>query len=84
MQSKRNLAILVINYSGRRGRGEVEGEAGRRWGLEDIGGSHGFHRGTEGELVVANEYEKAVYKKLTALSLQHLSLSRLLNTQITV
>lgn len=39
MQSKRNLAILVINYSGRGGRGE----AGRRWGLEDIGGSHGFH-----------------------------------------
>ena len=38
MQSKRNLAILVINYSGRGG-----GEAGRRWGLEDIGGSHGFH-----------------------------------------
>lgn len=39
MQSKRNLAILVINYSGRGG----GGEAGRRWGLEDIGGSHGFH-----------------------------------------
>ena len=53
MQSKRNLAILVINYSGRGGeagrRGDREagrrgdGEAGRRWGLEDIGGSHGFH-----------------------------------------
>ena len=44
MQSKRNLAILVINYSGRRGEGEGGGgEAGRRWGLEDIGGSHGFH-----------------------------------------
>lgn len=47
MQSKRNLAILVINYSGRGGGGEAgrrgDGEAGRRWGLEDIGGSHGFH-----------------------------------------
>ena len=55
MQSKRNLAILVINYSGRGGGGEAGrrgggeagrrggGEAGRRWGLEDIGGSHGFH-----------------------------------------
>lgn len=42
MQSKRNLAILVINYSGRGGEGG-RGEAGRRWGLEDIGGSHGFH-----------------------------------------
>ena len=82
MQSKRNLAILVINYSGRRGEGGgVRGEAlgfGGYWRIA------WFSRGTEGESVVANEYEKAVYLKLTALSLQHLFLSRLLNTQITV
>ena len=38
MQSKRNLAILVINYSGRGGGGEAGrrggGEAGRRGGGE--------------------------------------------------
>ena len=37
MQSKRNLAILVINYSGRGGGGEAGrrggGEAGRRGGV---------------------------------------------------
>ena len=80
MQSKRNLALPVINYSGRGG-GGGGGEAlgfGGYWRIA------WFSRGTEGESVVANEYEKAVYLKLTALSLQHLSLSRLLNTQITV
>ena len=76
MQSKRNLAILVINYSGRGG-GEALGFGGY-WRIT------WFSRGTEGESVVANEYGKAVYIKLTALILQHLSLSRLLNTQITV
>ena len=77
MQSKRNLAILVINYSGRGGGG------GRRGGV-GVWRITWFSRGTEEESVVANEYEEAVYIKLTALSLQHLSLSRLLNTQITV
>ena len=37
MQSKRNLAILVINYSGR---GGGEGGGGEALGF---GGSHGFH-----------------------------------------
>ena len=80
MQSKRNLAILVINYSGRGG----EGGGGEALGFGGYWRIAWFSRGTEGESVVANEYEKAVYIKLTALSLQHLSLSRLLNTQITV
>ena len=82
MQSKRNLAILIINYSGRRGEGGgVRGEA---LGFRGYWRIAWFSRGTEGESVVANEYEKAVYIKLTALSLQHLFFSRLLNTQITV
>ena len=80
MQSKRNLAILVINYSGRGG----EGGGGEALGFGGYWRITWFSRGTEEESVVANEYEKAVYIKLTALSLQHLSLSRLLNTQITV
>ena len=78
MQSKRNLAILVINYSGRGGGGGEALGFGGYWRII------WFSRGTEGESVVANEYEKAVYIKLIALSLEHLSLSRLLNTQITV
>ena len=82
MQSKRNLAILVINYSGRGGGGE--GRGGEALGFGGYWRIAWFSRGTEGESVVANEYEEAVYIKLTALSLQHLSLSRLLNTQITV
>ena len=81
MQSKRNLAILVINYSGR---GGGEGGGGGALGFGGYWRIAWFSRGTEGESVVANEYEKAVYIKLTALSLEHLSLSRLLNTQITV